>query len=168
MDETSKILKSILLALMVLPWLTIPLMGKASFKRFLPAGLFIASLVWITNFIAKKRRWWWWYEKLNPRLSGVIPFMFGPIFVGSLWILKWTYGKFFRYLGLNLIFDSFFTYVVVYYLKKFGIASLVRMTKLQLMYVFTVLVFLLYSFQYIKEWIAGRKKDNFSGEKGSC
>lgn len=133
---------------MILPWATAPLLGKKTFKRYLPAGIFIALMVRLTNVVAKRRKWWWWYETLHPRLSGVIPFMLGPFFVGSIWILKWTYGKFFRYLAVNMAFDSMFTYVVVPYLTKFGVASLVRMTKMQLMYVFTFLALILYVFQF--------------------
>jgi hypothetical protein len=52
---------------------------------------------------------------------------------------------------LNGIFDSIFTYIIVPYLTKFGIASLVRMKKIQLMYVFVVLSSLIYMFQALKE-----------------
>jgi hypothetical protein len=143
--------KALLLLMMILSWFTIPLLGERAFKRFLPSGLFISLMVRIVNIVAKKRRWWWWYETIHPKLSGVYPFMLGPFLVGSMWILKWTYGKFLRYMILNLIFDSFFTYLVVHYLTKFGIASLVRMKKIQLMYVLTVLSLLLYIFQLLKE-----------------
>lgn len=77
--------------------------------------------------------------------------MWGSFLVGSLWILKWTYGNFIKYMGLNLIVDSAFTYVLEPYLQRFGIASLVRMKKIQLMYVFMVLTILLYGFQFVKE-----------------
>jgi hypothetical protein len=50
--------KSMLLLMIILPWFTVPLLGKNSFKRFLPAGLFISLVVRIVNFIAKKRKWW--------------------------------------------------------------------------------------------------------------
>ncbi|WP_096911897.1 hypothetical protein [Neobacillus jeddahensis] len=149
--------KLLLLLVMILPWGTTPLLGKSAFKRFLPAGVFISLMVRIVNIIAKKGKWWWWYEPFHPNLSGVIPFMLGPFFVGSMWILKWTYGKFFRYMILNLIMDSIFTYIVVPYLTKFGIASLVRMKKIQLMYVFTVLATILYLFQILKE-VVQRKR----------
>lgn len=149
--EHIKYSKSLLLLVMILPWFTVPILGKDTFKRFLPAGLFISLVVRIVNFIAKKRRWWWWYETLSPKMSGVIPFMWGPFLVGSMWILKWTYGKFFRYMLLNLVVDGMFTYGLVYYLHKFGIASLVRMKKIQLMYVFIFEALLLYGFQFLKE-----------------
>ncbi|GKU82938.1 hypothetical protein [Niallia sp. NCCP-28] len=146
--------KLLLVLMMILSWFSVPLLGKGVFKRFLPASLFMSLIVRIVNYIAKKQKWWWWYETLHPRLSGVIPFMLGPFLVGSLWILKWTYSKFFRYMILNLIVDSMFTYVLVYYLQKLGIASLVRMKKIGLMYVFTILALLLYSFQFVKEKIS--------------
>jgi hypothetical protein len=143
--------KSLLLLLMILPWFSVPLLGKDAFKRFLPAGLFISLVVRMVNFVAKKRRWWWWYETLHPKMSGVIPFMWGPFLIGTLWILKWTYGKFLRYITLNIIVDGAFTYGLVYYLQKFGIASLVRMKKTPLMFIFMVEALLLYGFQFFKE-----------------
>ncbi|SPT83103.1 Uncharacterised protein [Niallia circulans] len=73
--------------------------------------------------------------------------------MGTIWILKWTYGKFFTYMGINMVIDSIFTYVIVPYLTKFGIASLVRLSKMQIMYVFTVLALILYAFQFLYEKI---------------
>lgn len=143
--------KSLLLLMMILPWFTVPLMGKEAFKRFLPAGLFISLIVRIVNFIAKKRKWWWWYQTLHPKISGVFPFIWGPFLIGSMWILKLTYGKFFRYMLLNLAIDGAFTYGLVYYLQKLGIASLVRLKKINLLLIFTVEALLLYGFQIIKD-----------------
>jgi hypothetical protein len=119
-------------------------------------------VVRIVNFIAKKRKWWWWYQTLHPKLSGVIPFIWGPFFIGSLWILKLSYGKFFRYMLLNLTIDSAFTYGLVYYLQKYGIASLVRLKKINLLLIFSLEALLLYGFQYFKEKI--QEKDYCSNE----
>ncbi|TCJ00466.1 hypothetical protein [Cytobacillus praedii] len=149
--------KLLLILMMILSWFTVPFVGRASIKRFLPAALFMAIIVRMVNFIAKKRRWWWWYVKVHPSVSGSFPFVCGSFFVGSLWILKFTYGNFMKYMGLNLAVDSIFTYVIEPYLQKFGIASLVRMKKIQLMYVFTVLAFLLYGFQLVKEKVSLKK-----------
>jgi len=144
-------LKSILLLMMIVPWLSLPFLGGKSTKRFLPAAIFIALFVTIEDIFAKRRKWWWWYEYIHPKLSGIIPFLWGPFFVGSLWILKLTYGKFTRYIVLNLIVDSFFVYFLVNWLKKLGIASLVRMKKYQLSLLFLLKSLVLYAFQFIKE-----------------
>ncbi|QQZ07719.1 hypothetical protein [Heyndrickxia vini] len=140
-----------LLLMMILPWFSVPMLGKDAFKRYLPSCIFISFVVLIVNSIAKKRRWWRWYEVLSPKVTWVFPFTWGPFLVGSFWILKWTYGNFFRYMLLNLIVDGAFTYGLMYYLQKFKIFSLVRMKKFQLMYVFMVDALLLYGFQFLKE-----------------
>lgn len=144
-------LKPLLLLMMIFPWFSLPLLGKRSLKRFFPATLFIALVVTIEEVIAKKCKWWWWYEKIHPKLSGIVPFVWGPFFVGSLWILKLTYGKFTKYIILNLFADSFFTYFLVNWLKKLGIASLVRLKKYQLSLLFFLKSLLLYGFQFFKE-----------------
>jgi len=143
--------KLFLVLMMILSWFSLAFVGMESIKRFLPASLFMGFIVKVVNIIAKKRKWWWWYEKIHPSFSGEFPFVWGSFFVGSVWILKCTYGKLLNYLALNVIAHSSFTYVVEPYLQRFGIASLVRMKKIQLMYVFMVLAFLLYGFQLVKE-----------------
>lgn len=153
-----KYTKRLLVLMMFLSWFSLPFVGKESIKRFFPASLFMAIIVRVVNIIAKKRKWWWWYEKVHPSVAGVFPFMWGPFLVGSIWILKYTYGKFMRYMGLNLLVDAVFTYGIEPYLQRFGIASLVRMKKSGLMYVFTVLAFLLYGFQFVKEKGFGKRK----------
>lgn len=142
--------KLLLGAMMVIPFLSIPLIGKKSFKRFMPAGIFISLVVGAVSVMARKWKWWWWYEKLHTRIPGITPFI-GPFFIGSIWILKFTYGKFTRFVLINLIVDSLFTYVFVNYLTKSGIASLVRMKKIHLSLIFFIEALLLYGFQYVKE-----------------
>ncbi|MFJ8243838.1 hypothetical protein [Peribacillus asahii] len=149
--------KSLLVLMTILSWFSLPLLGRGTVKRFLPAGLFIVSVVTIEDLIAKKRKWWWWYEKLHPKLSGIVPFLWGPFFIGSMWILKMTYGKFIRYIILNLIVDSVFTYFLVDWLKKSGIASLVRLKKYQLSLLFFLKSLLLYGFQFVKEKVSIKK-----------
>ncbi len=153
-----KYTKQLLVLMMFLSWFSLPLVGKEAIKRFLPASLFMAFIVRMVNVIAKKRKWWWWYEKVHPSVAGVFPFMWGPFLVGSVWILKYTYGKFMRYMGLNLLVDAVFTYGIEPYLQRFGIASLVRMKKSGLMSVFIVLAMLLYGFQFLKEKGMGKRK----------
>ncbi|CAG9622275.1 hypothetical protein [Sutcliffiella rhizosphaerae] len=146
-----KFSKASLFIIMILPWFSLPLLGKDAFKRYFPSGIFISIIVLIVNFIAKKRRWWRWHDFLSPKITWVYPFTWGQFIVGSMWILKWTYGNFFRYMLVNLIVDGMFTYGLLYILKKFNIFTLVRMEKMKLMYVFMFDALLLYGFQYLKE-----------------
>ena len=155
--------KQLLVSMIIISWFSLAFAGKESIKRFLPASLFMAIIVRVVNIIAKKRKWWWWYEKIHPSVSGSFPFVWGSFFVSSLWIMKFTYGNFMRYIGLNVIAHSAFTYVLEPFLQKFGIASLVRMKKSQLMYVFTVLAFLLYGFQLVKEKALVKRNPTLNG-----
>ena len=150
--------KLLLILMLVISWLSLLSFGKSSFKRFLPVALFSVFVTRLENSIAHKRAWWWWYEKLHPRLSGSFPFVWGPFMVGSMWILKFTYGKIFRYLIVNLIIDSFFTYFLIdKWLTKYGIASLVRMKKFQLSLLLFFDSLLLYGFQFFTEKAVGHK-----------
>jgi hypothetical protein len=100
---------------------------------------------------AEKKKWWWFTTAVKPNVLGEIPLIIGPFFVGSLWILKYTFGKFKLFLLINLIVDSLFTYIGTDWLKKIGYGSLVRLTKLQLSFVFLIKSFLLYGFQLFSE-----------------
>lgn len=148
--------KLILVLMAVFSWLSLAFAGKESIKRFLPASLIMAIVVKVVNIIAKKRKWWWWYQSIHPSVSGDFPFVWGSFFVGSFWILKYSYGNFIKFMGLNLITDSIFTYFIEPFLQKSGIASLVRMKKIQLMYIFLMLIFLLYGFQLFREKVTAK------------
>lgn len=146
-----KFSKLLLLIMFIIPWFTLPMLGIKSIKRFLPASIFISLIVTLESIFAKKRKWWWWYERLHPNLQGGFPLTWGPFLIGSMWILKLTYGKFFIYLISNFLVDTLFTYPFVTFLKKQGIASLVRLKKYQLSLLFFFKSLLLYGFQILKE-----------------
>ena len=103
-----KIAKPILLVMLILSWLTLPSLGGKAIKRFLPASVLMATVVTLEMKLAKKRRWWWFYTKVHSKISGGFPLTWGPFLIGSMWILRFTYGKFGWYVLLNLIVDTFF------------------------------------------------------------
>ncbi|WP_226668069.1 hypothetical protein [Metabacillus litoralis] len=143
--------KLILSLVMIIPWFSIVFFDKKSFKRYLPASLLISIVVKIEGYIAKKRKWWWFYESVHPKISRDIPLIVGPFFIGSLWILKFTYGKFTRFIIVNLIIDSLFTYYFMNIFQKLGLGSLVRLKRINLSLLFMIKSLLLYFFQYLKD-----------------
>jgi hypothetical protein len=150
--------KMFLAGMLILPWLSLPLLGKKTVKRFLPSSLFICFFVLAESFLSRKRVWWWFYKKLHPKLIGEIPLIWGPFFIGSLWIMKVTYGKLFTYLASNFIVDTFFVYKVTGWFKQNGYASLVRLKKYQLSLIFLLKSVLMYVFQYVFEKVMGLEK----------
>lgn len=142
--------KSILL-MTILPWLTVPFIGKSTIKRFLPGALFMGLYVMAEGRVAEKKKWWWFPINIKPNVLGEMPLIWGPFFIGSLWILKYSYGKFPLYLFINIIIDSIFTFFGIKWFNKIGYVSLVRLTKPQLSLLFLVKSFAMYGFQMIYE-----------------
>jgi hypothetical protein len=138
-----------LLAMMILPWLTVPFLGKKAIKRFSLSALFISLCVAAESVLANKRRWWRVFEKIHPNLIGEVPFIAGPFFIGSLWFLKLTYGKFLRYFLLNFSASLIFIYPGMWLLKRLGIGSLIRMKHYQMGLLFLFKQLLMYGFQTI-------------------
>lgn len=141
--------KKLLLVIMLLPWLSFPLLGKATIKRFSLTASFIGLLFAIQSLIAHRRGWWRVYERLFPNVIGEIPFIIGPFYIGSLWILKYTFGKFLRYTLLNLAIDFFHIYAFVAWLEKMGIAGLIRLKNTQALLLFSFNALLMYGFQLV-------------------
>jgi hypothetical protein len=134
-----------------LPWLSIPLLGVSTFKRFLPGVIFMNLYLVAEGRFAEKKKWWWFPYSVKPNVLAELPLILGPFLVGPLWVLKYTYGKFNLYLLVNIIIDSLFTYLGIDWFKKIGYATLVRLTKVQLSFVFLIKTFLLYGFQVLYE-----------------
>ena len=143
--------KLILFFMLIFPWLTVPLLGKDTFKRYFLAGIFISLIVRMESMVAKKRKWWWFTEKIHPKLAGEFPLIWGPFLIGSMWILKFTYGKFFIYILTNLVVDTFFTYPFVKIMKSQGVGSLIRLKEYQLSILFFFKSLILYGFQFLRE-----------------
>ncbi|MDT3766390.1 hypothetical protein [Priestia filamentosa] len=135
----------------LLPWITVPFLGVNTLKRFLPSSIFMSLYLIAEGRFAEKKKWWWFPFNVKPNVLGEIPLIIGPFLVGSLWILKFTYGKFNLFLLINIIIDSLFTYIGTNLFRKIGYATLVRLTKFQLSIVFLIKTFLLYGFQVIYE-----------------
>ncbi|MEK4440061.1 MULTISPECIES: hypothetical protein [Niallia] len=44
--------KTLLILSMIVPWVTVPLLGKNTLKRYIAASTFIALMVRVTNIVA--------------------------------------------------------------------------------------------------------------------
>ena len=146
------------LALLILPWLTVPLLGRNSFKKYLPAAIFICTLTKAIDTFGEKKKWWKFYKGVPP-LDSMNFFNFGPYLVTSLWMLKMTYGKFPLYLISNLILHiSFIFFGGVKLVDSYKIFSLDKLTKFQYLAIDFLRALLLYSFQYINNLSHNTKK----------
>lgn len=143
--------KIVFIIMIVVPWLSAPFLGKKTFKRFTPGAVFICIFVLIESLVAHKRLWWLFHKKLFPKVLGELPLILGPFFIGTLWIMKFTFGNFKRYFLTNFYIDAFFVCIHVPILKKLGYASLIRLSKFNFLLIFLFKAVLLYLFQNIFE-----------------
>lgn len=143
-------------AMILLSWLTIPFMGWRNISRYFPASMLIFLLTCIDANIGKQRRWWSFYNKPQSFFRDELPFIAGPFLVGSMWILKWTYGNFKRFIFLNAIIDAFFAFLFSTFSRKIKYYRLFQLNGLQFFIFVFYKAFLLYWFQYLFE----NKKSN--------
>lgn len=145
---------------LLLPWLSIPILGKKAIKRFLPATIFISTFVHLEGLYAEKRKWWWFFERLHPKMNGMTPFLLGTFTVGTLWILRYTFGNFLVYIVTNFLVHLAFVFPLMNWLTKIGIGSLIRLNRMQLLALFTFKAVMLYGFQILVEKIRKIGQDN--------
>ncbi|MGR3765727.1 hypothetical protein [Rossellomorea sp. NS-SX7] len=156
--------RTLMITLMaLLPWLSIPFLDNKTFRRFLPGTLFMSVYLLAEGTIATKRKWWWFPFHIKPNVAAELPLILGPFFVGSLWIFKYTYGRFSMYFLLNLIVDTFFTTIMLNWFKKIGYVTLIRFTRFQLSLLFLLKSISMYGFQSLYERVFSGKVTNKDG-----
>jgi hypothetical protein len=82
------------LAMLIVPWLSIPFAGKKSLIRFFPAAIFANLCVIVLSVIANKRKWWKNKNPLFPNIPIDFTYILGAHFVTSIWVFKLTYGSY--------------------------------------------------------------------------
>lgn len=137
--------------IILFPWLSLLFLGKSNIKRFLPAGLGTVIYEIIHQKIGQKRKYWVFYDKRSSFISNELPFSIGPYVPISMWILKFSYGNFKKFLLLNTVSDVLFAVPLMQFLKKAKIANLYRLNAFQFFLYLFHKAFLLYGLQYLAE-----------------
>nr|WP_263327332.1 hypothetical protein [Neobacillus sp. Marseille-Q6967] len=141
------------LSIILIPWLSLLLIGKRSFKRYSFAGIFIVIFEIINHLYGHKRNWWKFYDKRKSFFKDELPFSVGPYMPFSMWLLKISYGNFKKFVLLNLISDGLFAFLFIDILKKCKIISLNGINHFQFFIYLHYKAYLLYGFQYLFEKI---------------
>lgn len=147
----------IILLSVVTSWLTAPLVSRSEWKRFYPSLFFITVVITVESYIAYKRKWWEYPKGSILKYLKDGPYIAGPFFIGTLWILKLTYGNFKKYFLVNAIIDSGFVFVLMYFLEKLNITRLVILKKYQLLSLFLIKALSIYGFQYLVDFKSSYK-----------
>ncbi|MCQ6281720.1 hypothetical protein [Bacillus sp. EB600] len=152
-----KNLKLYYFALLILPWLTVLFLGRNSFKKYLPAAIFMSTVTTALDLFGEKKKWWRFYKEIPP-LKSMNLFNWGPYLVSSLWMLKITYGKFPLYIISNTILHICFIYLGgIKFGKHFRIFSFEKLTKFQYLVIDFLRALILYGFQFINNFSQNAK-----------
>jgi len=137
------------IALLVLPWLTVPFLGRDSLKKYLPAAIFMSTFTKALDLFGEKKKWWRFYKGVLS-LDSMNFFNFGPYLLTSLWMLKMTYGKFPLYIISNLILHICFIFLGgIKLVDRYRIFTLDKLTKFQYLAIDVLRALLLYGFQFL-------------------
>ncbi|MGI8385315.1 hypothetical protein [Robertmurraya sp. P23] len=139
------------LSIIAIPWLSLLFIGKKSFKRYSFTGIFIVVFEIINHIYGHRRNWWKFYDGYKSFFKDELPFSIGPYMPFTMWLLKYSYGNFKKFVLLNVISDGLFAFVLMDILKKFKIISLNGLSRVQFFFYIHYKAYLLYGVQYLIE-----------------
>ena len=108
---------------LILPWLSVFFLSKEDLRRYMPVALFSVLVTTIITEVGTTLALWRPTETIFPLVS-MPPFTYGAYLVGTIWIFKYTYGKFWIYLSTNIVIDLFLTFVIANWMEQLGIFEL--------------------------------------------
>lgn len=107
-------------SMLILPWLTLFFMPREDIKRWMPAALFVMVTNTIIVDVGVTWKIWETRENIYP-LNEMISFVYGALPIGAMWILKYTYGRFWLYAVVQLAGSLVFILLVQSWLHRRGI-----------------------------------------------
>lgn len=151
-------------AILILPWFTVPFIGKRAFIRFLPATTFVDLILSLFSVIAGKKKLWKVNNPLFPFSSLDFSFILGLFFVTTVWMFKLTYGNFLKFMALNIGADYIFVFHIMKYFKKVKFFILKKMTYPQFFYTSITLAAIMYGLQHKVEHVITEAKKSINKE----
>ncbi|MDF2855086.1 MAG: hypothetical protein K0Q87_937 [Neobacillus sp.] len=139
------------LSIIMIPWLSLLLIGKRDMKRFSLSGVFIVIFEILNHLYGHKRKWWKFYDKRNSFIKDELPWSIGPYLPISMWLLKISYGNLKKFVVLNVIFDALFAFVFIDIFKKLKLVGLNNINNFQFFIYLHYKAYLLYGVQYLYE-----------------
>jgi len=108
-------------AMLIVPWLSLLFINKNSLKRFTPVTVFTALWVTYTWEYGVANTWWVDDFRLFPSFVTNIPVVLGPFLIGTIWIFHFTFGNYWRYMLVNLLFNILNAYPVNMFFDYIGL-----------------------------------------------
>lgn len=134
----------ILWSMFFLPWLTLFFMKKEDIKHYMPVALFAIITTVIIHDTGLTFGYWTVQESAFP-LNQTFPYFYGTVPVLTMWIIKFTYDRYWLYILVYAILGLGFAFTLLNnFFPNRGIYSLIGITSFQVWLVYLVHVSLLY------------------------
>lgn len=136
---------------LIIPWLSVFFIRKKSFFRFLPTATFISLIMVLFSTLGQKRKWWVSSGTLIKGVPIDFSYILGPYFIGTIWILKSTYGNFTKYLITNAVIDFISAYPIMMLLRKVGLIKVKKLSYTMWYFISITMALLTYGYQMLVE-----------------
>lgn len=147
-------------SLFALPLLSLFFIGKENLKRYMPVALFVTVIN--TLFYQAAYHFNWWREKGIFSWDQMIPvhWIYCAYLAATLWIFRFTYGRFWLYLLVNLLLDGGYTYLWYPIQQQLGLAATdITMSPLTTYALMTGVAIVIYGYQIWQESIFKEKTE---------
>ncbi|MCH6268014.1 MULTISPECIES: hypothetical protein [Neobacillus] len=135
---------------LILPWFSIAFLPRKSLRQFFPVSIVASLFVTVLCLLAIPYKWWTVKGGWKGKLLNDSSFILGPFFVGTLWIFHFTFGKFKRYMLVNLIMDVLFSFPLSFLYQKLKLFTLVNFKPKHIFLSFISFSLIIYGFERLK------------------
>ncbi|UJF34613.1 hypothetical protein [Paenibacillus hexagrammi] len=158
--------KVIIWGMFIIPWLSLLLMNKSLLKNYIP----VALLATVLNTIVYQLAWtygWWHYKVTLFSWDQVaqIHTVYGIFLVGTIWIFRFTFNKFWVYLLVNVGVDSVYAFGFRLLWKKLGITSGGNLPPMGSLSIMTVMALFLYVYQIWQQTAFRQEPENIPSKQ---
>ncbi|MDF2571108.1 MAG: hypothetical protein K0R55_2712 [Sporomusa sp.] len=137
--------QTILWASVVFAWLSTLFLKKEEMRRYMPVALF-CSLAFAFIFEMGISLQWWAVKESSFPLINIPIFIYGPYLIATIWIFKYTYGRFWLYLVTNIVLDYALIFFLIDWFIQRGVWE-AYISYFQALLVTTSLAVLIYGYQ---------------------
>ncbi|WP_188455309.1 hypothetical protein [Virgibacillus oceani] len=137
------------ICLVVISWSSLLLLPKKVINKFLPVSIFTSALVLIVCALSLKYKFWVVKGKLATQVFHDLSFVFGPFFAGTIWIFHLTFGRFTRYILINVFMNAALAVPLSKVFEKLKVSKLKNFKSYHLFFTYMTYALIIYGYQYL-------------------
>lgn len=113
----------VLWSLFIIPLLSLFFVGHSHLRKYMPVALFVTVINTLIYQAAYHYNWWREMGLFGWDKVANVPWVYSAYLVATIWIFKFTYGTFWRYLIVNIVLDGAYIYLWYPIQRKMGMAE---------------------------------------------